>query len=97
MLHRLCQVVDLHEQLPFPLVHSLEKPTAPHKGYLELLCVVSSESISGLETRLSFHSRAGQETQPAWPQRWLDQKTVESGRGETVSQCQIACGKSQRC
>jgi len=69
VLHRLCQVVDLREQLPFPLVHPLEKPIAPHKGYLELLCVVSSESISGLETRLSFHSRAGQETQPARPQR----------------------------
>jgi hypothetical protein len=50
VLHRLCQVVDLREQLRFTLVHSLEVPIAPHKGYLELLYVVSSESISGLET-----------------------------------------------
>jgi hypothetical protein len=49
VLHRLCQVVDLREQLRFTLVHSLKVPIAPHKGHFELLYVVSSESISGLE------------------------------------------------
>ena len=50
MLHRLSQIVDLREQLRFTLVHSLNKPIAPHQSDLELLYVVSRESTSGLET-----------------------------------------------
>jgi hypothetical protein len=43
------QVFDLREQLRFTLVHTLQVPVAPYKGCLELLLIIGSKRMPGLE------------------------------------------------
>src|SRR6266487_1238012 len=59
MLDLLCQLLDLREQLRFTLIRALKISVTPYKGYPELLYIVSSEHIAGLEmlrrTRLHIY------------------------------------------
>src|ERR1044072_7169418 len=49
MLNRLCQVVDLRQQLRFTMVHSLQKTIAADKSYFELLNIIRSQSVARFE------------------------------------------------